>query len=285
MGKTNISWATDAWNLIGGCSMQGAECVNCYAMQMAGTRLSNHALYRGMTRQTAAGKHVWTGDVRMDWSREALDQPKHWRKPRWIFVCSMADLFHVKVPFAFVDAIMDTIRATPQHTYLLLTKRSLRMAVYVQSATDLPSNVIWGASAGRHETAQERIPNLKTIHGLGHKTFVSYEPAIGPIDWQPEWAGAIDWIICGAESGNQRRCFETAWAESTRDFCLENQIAFWFKQNSARLPGQDDYLPGANNTAWRWHQRPGDLALPEQVVPTPWPYAALPKWTDEDDSI
>lgn len=43
---------------------------------------------------------------------------------RMIFVNSMSDLFHHKVPMEFVQEIFATMRETPRHTYQILTKRA-----------------------------------------------------------------------------------------------------------------------------------------------------------------
>lgn len=76
---------------------------------------------------------------------ECLDEPLEWRKPHTIFVCSMSDLFHIDVPFEFVDKVMHTIRLTPQHRYQLLTKRAERMAEYFLTH-DIPENVWLGVT-------------------------------------------------------------------------------------------------------------------------------------------
>ena len=59
--------------------------------------------------------------------REALDEPYGWRAPRVVFVNSMSDLFHARVPLTFMQDVFDVIAETPQHTYQVLTKRSLRL--------------------------------------------------------------------------------------------------------------------------------------------------------------
>ena len=77
-----------------------------------------------------------------------------------VFVNSMSDLFHARVPIDFVRAIFDVIRDTPQHTYQVLTKRAHRleriadrldwpcnlwMGVSVESSTSLTESITFGA--------------------------------------------------------------------------------------------------------------------------------------------
>jgi protein gp37 len=67
----------------------------------------------------------WKGEIRR--MPEVLEKPLHWRKPRRIFVCSMGDLFHEKVPFEYIAAVFGVMAACPQHTFIVLTKRPERM--------------------------------------------------------------------------------------------------------------------------------------------------------------
>ena len=58
---------------------------------------------------------------------DRLDQPRHWRKPRRVFVCSMGDLFHPDVPFEFIEKVFAVIAMCQQHTFMVLTKRPENM--------------------------------------------------------------------------------------------------------------------------------------------------------------
>ena len=44
-----------------------------------------------------------------------------------VFVNSMNDLFHDRVPLDFIRQVFSAIAETPQHTYQVLTKRSRRL--------------------------------------------------------------------------------------------------------------------------------------------------------------
>ena len=57
---------------------------------------------------------------------------------------------------------------------------------------------------------------------------MSYEPALGPVDWTGwEW---LNGLICGGESGHGARPMNPAWARAARDFCVKNSIPYFFKQ-------------------------------------------------------
>ena len=126
--STKIEWTDETWNPITGCTVKSAGCRDCYAMTLAGTRLKNHPSRAGLTRQNAAGKHIWTGEVRFN--QAWLDQPLKWKKPRMIFVCAHGDLFHEDVPDEWIDQIFAVMALCPDHIFQVLTKRPDRMRDY-----------------------------------------------------------------------------------------------------------------------------------------------------------
>lgn len=92
---------------------------------------------------------------------DALNDPIAWKKSHVIFVCSMSDLFHADVPFEFIDKIMDTIRATPQHRYQLLTKRAERMDEYFNTRV-VPQNAWLGVTC-ESSAVKHRIDALRGL--------------------------------------------------------------------------------------------------------------------------
>jgi protein gp37 len=74
--KTGIAWTDATWNPVTGCTKVSPGCAHCYA----------EALSKRFGRSFEVTLHP-----------ERLDEPLHWRKPRRVFVCSMADLFHEQV--------------------------------------------------------------------------------------------------------------------------------------------------------------------------------------------
>jgi len=128
--NTKIEWTDATWNPVTGCSVVSPGCTNCYAMGLAGTRLSKHPSRAGLTQFTKAGP-IWNGKVRLneDW----LTQPLKWKRPRMIFVCAHGDLFHESVPDAWIDRVFAVMALCPQHTFQVLTKRAKRMREYMTS--------------------------------------------------------------------------------------------------------------------------------------------------------
>jgi protein gp37 len=83
---SKIEWTDATWNPVTGCSLVSEGCRNCYAAELAATRLKNHPSRAGLARRNAEGVAKFTGEVRFNsgW----LAQPLRWRKPRRIFVCA-----------------------------------------------------------------------------------------------------------------------------------------------------------------------------------------------------
>ena len=258
---TKISWADESWNPIVGCSVVSPGCTNCYAMKMAGTRLANHPMYACLTKPSKGGP-VWTGKVRF--VHTALMKPLHWKKPRRVFVNSMGDLFNEGVSDVWISRVFAVMALCPQHQFIILTKRADTMQNYCDAAHrcgmqwllnvewapaeqwPLP-NVILGVSVEDQARADERIPLLLETSAALH--CISYEPALGPIDFSP-WIEHLDWLIMGGESGLGHRPMDPAWAYDVRDQCAAAGVPFFFKQWGGARPGSLALLDGREHKEW-----------------------------------
>ncbi len=242
---TKIQWAEETWNPVVGCSKVSPGCNNCYAERMA-KRLCAMGQENYFPVVNPGG---WTGKTHL--VESALSKPLHWKKPRTIFVCSMGDLFHESISFNDILEVMYIIHRCPQHTFLFLTKRPQRMHEFF---TDWIPNPFWihidnmqnvwlGVTAENQEQADKRIPILLQIPAA--KRFVSIEPMLGPIDLKTEWIedelqafggnganyfNSLGWVICGAESGPNRRDMSLCWVDSLKDQCVNAGVSFFFKQ-------------------------------------------------------
>ncbi|MEX2641969.1 MAG: phage Gp37/Gp68 family protein [Acetobacterales bacterium] len=220
--KSSIEWTEATWNPVAGCSVVSAGCTNCYAMRMARRlELMGQPKYVGTTR-VSGGRAKWNGNVVLD--EKSLSLPYKWKAGRRIFVNSMSDLFHEKVPVDFMQRVFHTMRDTPQHTYQILTKRAERLS---QLSEDLiwPENVWMGVSV-ESEDFLFRIDCLRKT-GAAIK-FLSLEPLLGPLMHLD--LGRIDWVIVGGESGPGARSLQPDWVRSIRDQCQRQGKAFHFKQ-------------------------------------------------------
>ncbi len=211
MSTTKIEWTDKTWNPVTGCTKISSGCANCYAETMA-------------HRLKAMGMAKYANGFIPTTHEYVLEEPKNWKKPHTIFVCSMADLFHEDVSFCFIDKVMKTIRDTPHHRYQILTKRANRMAEYFNESK-IPSNVWLGVTVEMAE-AKSRMTPLKTLPATIR--FLSCEPLLedlGKLD-----LSGIDWVIVGGESGVRARPMKVEWVRSIMRQSEEQRVAFFFKQ-------------------------------------------------------
>lgn len=253
MGTTKIEWTDRTWNPITGCSPVSEGCAHCYAARMA-KRLAGRCGY----------PHGWPfcpGTAHED----HLDDPLKWKKPTRVFVCSMGDLFHGAVKYGDIMAVWQVMAQCQRHTFMVLTKRPERMHMVISDFARFPGlsilpNVWLGVTAENQARADERIPIL--LQTPAAKRFVSYEPALGAVEWDgwlrgwPRYVGddkweqtcpPIDWLIAGAETGPKARPAELDWFRDARDQCADAGVPFFLKKVNA---AGDRMLDGAMHEEW-----------------------------------
>jgi protein gp37 len=227
---SSIEWTDRTWNFIVGCDKVSPGCAYCYAVKdvirMAGNPNEKvAAANRGLAYRQDNGILNWTGRVRL--LPERLSLPFGWTNPSKVFVNSLSDLFHKDVPLAFIQQAMAVMRATPWHTYQVLTKRAARLAE-LSPHLEWPENVWMGVSVESQPYAF-RVDHLRQTNA--RVKFLSVEPLLGPLTL--DFTG-IDWVITGGESGPRARPFDPAWALALRDQCLAQGVKFFHKQNGGR---------------------------------------------------
>jgi protein gp37 len=153
-----------------------------------------------------------------------------WKKPQMVFVNSMSDLFHEKVPVEFIADVWKVMEATPRHTYQILTKRPERMADVLKSEAFRMLPNVWLGTSVEDDHVLPRIDHLRKVPALVR--FVSFEPLLGSV------AGAdmrgVHWAIVGGESGPKARPMEPRWVDEIEVACRRAGAAFFFKQWGGR---------------------------------------------------
>jgi protein gp37 len=220
---SRIEWTEATWNPVTGCTRVSSGCDNCYAARMSYRleRMGNEA-YAGLTVLNGRGGRHFNGIVRCHPDR--LDMPRRWRKPRLVFVNSMSDLFHKKVPLSFIKQVFDVMNECPQHTFQVLTKRP-EIAARHAAKLEWTDN-IWIGTSVEDEFTTHRIADLVKIKAAVR--FLSLEPLLGPLPILP--LDGIHWVILGGESGPGARPMKRQWVRQVRDRCIAHGVPFFFKQ-------------------------------------------------------
>lgn len=224
--NSGIEWTETTWNPTTGCDRISAGCDNCYALTLSKRlKAMGSAKYQndGDPRTSGPGFGVTLHE-------DTLTLPLRWRDPKVVFVNSMSDLFHARVPIEFVERVFDIMAATPHHTYQILTKRAGRLA-RLSHRLPWPGNVWMGVSV-EDERQLGRIDHLRQVPAAVR--FVSAEPLIGPLDALD--LSDVDWLIAGGESGPRARPVQASWVQTLRDHCVSAEVAFFFKQWGGKTP-------------------------------------------------
>ena len=80
-----IEWTDATWNPVTGCTKITRGCDHCYAERIA-------ERFRGTPG------HPFENGFDLTLRPERLAQPLSWKRPRRVFVNSMSDLFHKRIP-------------------------------------------------------------------------------------------------------------------------------------------------------------------------------------------
>ena len=222
---SKIEWTDATWNPTTGCTRVSPGCDNCYMF----------ALYPRLRAMGVPGYDRQPDEIALMPDRLAM--PFRWKAPRRVFVNSMSDLFHPRVPLEFVSLVFGVMFAAERHTYQVLTKRPGRaVAWWRQKGEELfgawPSNVWIGTSV----ESQKYAPRIEVLARIPAPVrFVSAEPLLGPLVIMPSLVlGEVSWLIAGGESGPKARAMDPAWARDLRDQAAACKVPFFFKQWGGR---------------------------------------------------
>lgn len=249
MKKTKIDWCDSSWNPVTGCEH---GCEYCYARGIARRFGGADPLDIKYVSENTKGDGLWELDEQMHKEngqvapypfgfqptihRYKLDEPQHWKKPRTIFVCSMADLFGEWVPGEWIKAVFDACQAAPQHRYLFLTKNPARFLNLANRGLLPTGDNFWYGSS---------VPTPDTPYFFNDwlNTFASIEPIHGDFgEWNVQTPEALPrWIIVGAETGNRRYKIipKREWVDGIVMNAQGNGIPVFMKESLRSLMGDD----------------------------------------------
>ena len=219
-----IEWTDETWNPVTGSTRVSPGCDHCYMF----------TLYPRLKAMSVPGYGISPDQVTL--LPERLPIPLTWKKPRRVFVNSMADLFHPDVTFEFIYETFSVMRdAADQcgHVFQVLTKRPGRAVGWwneyqEQFPEGWPPNVWIGTSV----ESQKYAPRLTVLGRLPAKVrFVSAEPLLESLDLT-EWLEneTLHWVIVGGESGPGARPMDADWVIALQEQTSRAGVAFFLKQ-------------------------------------------------------
>jgi len=211
MAQSSIEWTEMTWNPTTGCNKVSSGCKFCYAEIM--TR-----------RLKAMGQDKYKDGFKLRIHPETLKLPYTWKKPQIVFVDSMSDLFHEKVPLDFIKKVFEVMNDNSQHIFQVLTKRSVRL-LELSDQLQWTSNIWMGVSI-EDKKVLNRIDHLRETKA--HVKFLSCEPLLddlGEIN-----LSNINWVIVGGESGPKARPMKKEWVLSIQKQANKQNTPFFFKQ-------------------------------------------------------
>jgi protein gp37 len=212
MANSSIEWTEMTWNPTTGCTKISAGCKFCYAEVMS-KRL------KGMGQE----KYKY-GFKSVRIHEPSLSVPYTWKSPKIVFVNSMSDLFHEKIPLEYIKRVFEVMNDNPQHVFQVLTKRAERL-YQVHEELKWTHNIWMGVSV-EDERVIERIDFLRKTNAL--TKFLSLEPLIGPLSNLN--LENIHWAIVGGESGHKARPMDEDWVLDIHEQCKKAGVSFFFKQ-------------------------------------------------------
>ena len=214
--RSSIEWTDASWNPVRGCTKVSPGCKHCYAETFA-------ERFRGVRG------HPYEAGFDLRLVPEKLAEPLGWRKPRRIFVNSMSDLFHEKIPVSYIARVARVMAAANWHVFQVLTKRHVRMHTLLTGDLNWMAQLpqLWlGVSV---EDRQHGLPRLEFLRKTPAATrFLSIEPLLE--DLGSVNLSDIDWVIVGGESGAGARPMREEWVLSLLKQCRRAKVPFFFKQ-------------------------------------------------------
>jgi protein gp37 len=214
MEKSKIQWTDATWNPFYGCRKVSTECKFCY-------------MYRDQQRYGRNPAIVTK-------AKTTFNKPLSWKEPKLIFTCSWSDWF-IEEADEWRDELWKIIKATPQHTYQILTKRPERILQCLPADWGEGYDNVWlGISVGNNKS----LHRCKTLGEIPAKIkFISAEPLLEELNELNEILKQykFDWCIIGGESGNNigkyrfRKCY-IEWIEDVINTCQNNNVKVFVKQ-------------------------------------------------------
>lgn len=264
MSQTAIQWTDKVWNPVTGCLKISPGCTHCYAKQMAERlqRMGNPRYQNGFELTLHHDKIEeplrWRKPCRV--FVNSMSDLFHPLVPEYFIsrVCAvMVATPHLQYQVltkrapgmaGYFDSDANWARILDYAYDLCRDSERLENAFYDVSHLGRIPNLLVGTSVENQDYIG-RITDLMEVNRAGGR-FISVEPMLGPIALHATRVfpfheyirrgdvtyPALDWVICGGESGPGYRAPNPEWVRGLKNQCEEADIPFFFKQWGGRTP-------------------------------------------------
>jgi len=231
MGENSkIEWCDHTMNFWIGCTEVSPACDHCYA------RTLSHRYGWAEWGDHPRHRTSWANWRKLlGWNREAQRLGRRLK----VFANSLSDFLDNQVQQEWRDEAGAMILACDHLDLLILTKRP-QLAVKLAPASwrsTWPENV-WLGTTVENRPERRRIDMLRDTPASVR--FISMEPLLE----HPESLNlrGIHWVICGGESGPNKRKMDLQWPRFVRNRCAEAGVPFFMKQIDKVQPIPDDLM-------------------------------------------
>lgn len=237
---TAIEWCDFTFNPWWGCVKVSPGCAHCYAETLTTNRMGL-SLWGAHAQRQVTTPANWSKPRK--WHREAVAKGVRER----VFCASLCDMFedHPTANEAR-PRLWELIRACDGLDWQLLTKRPERIAENLPDDWGAGWPHVWLGATIENEDYAWRADCLRAVPAVVR--FVSYEPALGPLDALD--LDGLHWVVYGGESGPGYRPHDWSWPRAMRDRCHEAGVAFFYKQSPGIRAGTGIELDGVALREW-----------------------------------
>jgi protein gp37 len=162
------------------------------------------------------------------WNARADDFEQLHRRRQRVFCASLADVFDNKAPSSWRANLFELIGHCKRLDWLMLTKRPQNIVRMLPKDWGAGYSNVWlGMTAEDQLRFDQRWKVLSRVPAA--ITFISYEPAIGPLRL-PFHGPYPHWLISGGESGGNARSLNPQWIRDVIADCRRCGVAIFHKQ-------------------------------------------------------
>jgi len=210
LSKSGIEYLDYSWGIFSGClNLQKGICSvkACWAKGIA-----NHY------------PKLYPNGFNPTYYSEAIDSPKHLRKPSIISVGWVGEV--IGYGLEHKDEIFDTIHNCSQHRFLFLTKNPNQLIQWGK----FPDNCWVGVTVTNNGSMTLAMTNLVNVDCPVR--FISFEPLLGQIGFDDHISmrSEIDWVIIGSQTKPYKPP-KMKWIDEIVVACDKASIPVFLKNN------------------------------------------------------